>query len=241
MSNSLIFKNENFGEVRVAYKENEPLFCLSDICKILELTNSSRVKEYLIEEFGEDDLTNSYPIKDNLGRMQNATFITEPQLYYVLNNSRSKNAKPFRMWVNKEVLPSIRKNGSYDLKIPKTYAEALLEAGRLALENEKLQALQIENKPKIEAFEILMSSNDLIDFLEFSKIVKIGRNTIFSKLREIGILMNNNMPYQEYITKGYFECIEEAYTKGKISGIYIKTMITAKGQDYLVKKLKEIK
>ncbi|MCW1675666.1 BRO family protein [Campylobacter jejuni] len=148
MSNSLIFKNENFGEVRVAYKENEPLFCLSDICKILELTNPSRVKEYLVAEFGEDDLTNSYPIQDNLGRMQNATFITEPQLYYVLNNSISVKAKPFRMWVNKEVLPSIRKNGSYDLKIPKTYAEALLEAGRLALENERLQALQIENQPK---------------------------------------------------------------------------------------------
>ncbi|WP_265604344.1 phage antirepressor KilAC domain-containing protein, partial [Campylobacter jejuni] len=147
----------------------------------------------------------------------------------------------FRMWVNKEVLPSIRKNGSYDLKIPKTYAEALLEAGRLALENERLQALQIENKQKIEAFETLMSSNDLIDFLEFSKIVKIGRNTLFSKLREIGILMHNNMPYQEYITKGYFKCIEKTYTKGNISGIYIKTMITAKGQDYLIKKIKDNK
>ncbi|MBX1020832.1 hypothetical protein I9086_00115 [Campylobacter jejuni] len=90
MSN-LIFKNENFGAVRVAYENNEPLFCLSDVCKILELTNPSRVKECLITEFGEDDLTNSYPIKDSLGRMQNATFITEPQLYYVLNNSRSQN------------------------------------------------------------------------------------------------------------------------------------------------------
>lgn len=238
MSN-LIFKNENFGAVRVAYENNEPLFCLSDVCKILELTNPSRVKECLITEFGEDDLTNSYPIKDSLGRMQNATFITEPQLYYVLNNSRSAKAKPFRMWVNKEVLPSIRKNGSYDLKIPKTYAEALLEAGRLALENERLQALQIENKPKIEAFETLMSSNDLIDFLEFSKIIKIGRTTLFSKLRQLRILTCNNIPYQEYITRGYFKCIEKSYTINDKTKINIKTMITAKGQDYLIKKLKD--
>ncbi len=239
MSNSLIFKNENFGEVRVAYKENEPLFCLSDICKILEIQDTYKVKQAILREFELSTLcVGSF---DTGFGIKEFTMIDEPQLYFVLNNSRSVKAKPFRMWVNKEVLPNIRKNGEYNLKIPKTYAEALLEAGRLALENERLQALQIENKPKIEAFETLMSSNNLIDFLEFSKIIKIGRNTIFSKLRESGILMRDNMPYQEYITRGYFKCIEKYYNKGEISGIYIKTMITAKGQDFLTKKLKEDK
>lgn len=239
MSNSLIFKNENFGEVRVIKDGNNgSLFCLKDICNIFGIQNARDVKVAINREF-EDDVDIIYPIKDSLGRMQNTTFITEPQLYYVMNNSRSKNAKPFRMWVNKEVLPSIRKNGSYDLKIPKTYAEALLEAGRLALENERLQALQIENKPKIEAFETLMSSNDLIDFLEFSKIIKIGRTTLFSKLRQLRILMSDNMPYQEYITRGYFKCVERTFTKNNIKRIYVKTMITVKGQDYLIKKLKD--
>lgn len=237
MSNSLIFKNENFGAVRVVYENNEPLFCLSDICKILDLSNNRMVAEAIKSEFEVCKLY-LHPLKTN-GGLQNFIMIDEPQLYYVLNNSRSAKAKPFRMWVNKEVLPSIRKNGSYDLKIPKTYAEALLEAGRLALENERLQALQIENKPKIEAFETLMSSNDLIDFLEFSKIIKIGRTTLFSKLRQLGILMDNNMPYQEYITRGYFKCVENAFTQNNIKRIYTKTMITAKGQDYLVKKLKD--
>lgn len=237
MSNSLIFKNENFGEVRVAYKENEPLFCLSDICKILELTTPSKVADYIKREFELYEL-NSYSFDTGFG-VKEFTMIDEPQLYFVLNNSRSVKAKPFRMWVNKEVLPSIRKNGSYDLKIPKTYAEALLEAGKLALENERLQALQIENKPKIEAFEALMSSEDLIDFLEFSKIIKIGRNTLFSKLREHGVLMRDNMPYQYYIDRGYFKCIENAFTQNNIKRIYTKTMITAKGQDYLVRKLKD--
>lgn len=236
MSNSLIFKNENFGAVRVAYENNEPLFCLSDICKILEIQDTYKVKQTILREFELSTLcVGSF---DTGFGVKEFTMIDESQLYFVLNNSRSVKAKPFRMWVNKEVLPSIRKNGSYDLKIPKTYAEALLEAGRLALENERLQALQIENKPKIEAFETLMSSNDLIDFLEFSKIIKIGRTTLFSKLREIRILMHNNMPYQEYITRGYFKCIEKYYNKGEISGIYIKTMITAKGQDFLTKKIK---
>lgn len=238
MSNSLIFKNENFGEVRVAYKDNEPLFCLSDICKILELTTPSKVSDTIKKEFEVYEL-NSYSFDTGFG-IKNFTMIDEPQLYFVLNNSRSSKAKPFRMWVNKEVLPSIRKNGSYDLKIPKTYAEALLEAGRLALENERLQALQIENKPKIEAYENLMSSKDLIDFLEFSKLVKIGRNKLFSFLRDKRILMSDNIPYQDYINKGYFKCIEKVFNKCNKKSIYLKTMITAKGQDYLVKKLKDL-
>ena len=110
-----IFKNENF-EVRVAVdKNNEPLFCLSDVCKVLELTNASVVKSAIISEF-DDDLSLTYPIFDSLGREQNATFITEPQLYFVLMRSDKPNAKPFRMFVNKEVLPSIRKTGSYTQK-----------------------------------------------------------------------------------------------------------------------------
>ena len=107
-----IFKNENF-EVRVAVDENnEPLFCLSDVCKVLELTNASVVKNAIASEF-DDDLSLTYPIFDSLGREQNATFISEPQLYFVLMRSDKPNAKPFRMFVNKEVLPSIRKTGSY--------------------------------------------------------------------------------------------------------------------------------
>ena len=236
MSNSLIFKNENFGAVRIAYENNEPLFCLSDICKILELTNSSMVKEAILNEF---ELPKLYLHSFDTGfGIKEFIMIDEPQLYYVLNSSRSKNAKPFRMWVNKEVLPSIRKTGKYDNSIPKTYAEALLEAGRLALENEKLQALQIENQPKIETYNALMSSNDLMDFLDFSKIIKIGRTNLFSKLRELGILMRNNMPYQRYIERGYFKCVESTYNQGDIKRIYTKTMITPKGQDYLTKKLK---
>ena len=239
MSNSLIFKNENFGAVRVAYENDEPLFCLSDVCKILEIQDTYKVKKAILREFELSTLcVGSF---DTGFGIKEFTMIDEPQLYFVLNNSRSAKVKPFRMWVNKEVLPSIRKNGSYDLKIPKTYAEALLEAGRLALENERLQALQIENKPKIEAFETLMSSEDLIDFLEFSKIIKIGRNNLFSKLREHGVLMRDNMPYQYYIDRGYFKCIEQTFLVNGKKKISLKTMITTKGQDFLIKNFKGLK
>ena len=109
-----IFKNENF-EVRVAVNENnEPLFCLADICKALGLTTPAKVANSIKSEFDGDEL-NSYPFQTN-GGIQNFTMITEPQLYFVLMRSDKPNAKPFRMFVNKEVLPSIRKTGSYTQK-----------------------------------------------------------------------------------------------------------------------------
>lgn len=67
-----IFKKDNL-EVRVIKDENnEPLFCLKDVCDVLELTNSRMVSEAVKREF-EDDVSLTYPIQDSLGRMQNAT------------------------------------------------------------------------------------------------------------------------------------------------------------------------
>ena len=106
-----IFKNENF-EIRVAVDETgEPLFCLADVCKILGLDGVNKVANAIKSEFELGELNTGsfdtgYGVKD-------FTMITEPQLYFVLMRSDKPNAKPFRMFVNKEVLPSIRKTGSY--------------------------------------------------------------------------------------------------------------------------------
>lgn len=109
-----IFKNENF-EVRVAVDENnEPLFCLSDVCKVLELTTPAKVVDAIKSEFELGEL-NSYSFDTGYG-VKEFTMITESQLYFVLMRSNKPNAKPFRMFVNKEVLPSIRKTGGYTQK-----------------------------------------------------------------------------------------------------------------------------
>ena len=143
MSNSLIFKNENLGEIRLIFIDNEPLFCLSDICKALNLTNPTMVLNAIKSEF-DDDLSLTYPIIDNLGRKQNATFVTEPQLYFVLMRSDKPTAKEFRKWVNTEVLPSIRKTGAYSQK-PLTQIEILQSSVAILAEQEKKISL-LENK-----------------------------------------------------------------------------------------------
>lgn len=101
MNDIQIFKKQELGQVRVAGDKDNPLFCLRDVCEILEHTNPTRIKDSIIKEF-EDDLTQNYPISDNLGRTQQATFITEPQLYFVLMRSDKPKAKPFRQWVANE-------------------------------------------------------------------------------------------------------------------------------------------
>ena len=240
MANSLIFKNENLGEIRVIFVDNEPLFCLVDICKALNIQNSRNVASAIKNEF-EGCPLEIHPF-ETAGGIQNLTIITEPQLYFVLMRSDKAEAKEFRKWVNTEVLPSIRKTGAYSTQqqIPKTYGEALLEAGRLALENERLLTQAKENQPKIEAFNELMSSNDSLDFLTFSKIIKIGRNTLFKKLRELKILRQDNIPYQAYVDKGYFRVIENTYryNESDVVKIHYKTTVLPKGQIFIMNLLK---
>ena len=142
MSNSLIFKNENLGEVRVIFIDNEPLFCLSDICKALDLTTSAKVASAIKAEFELGEL-NSYSFDTGYG-VKEFTMITEPQLYFVLMRSDKSEAKEFRKWINTEVLPSIRKTGAYSQK-PLTQIEILQSSVAILAEQEKKISL-LENK-----------------------------------------------------------------------------------------------
>lgn len=109
-----LFQKENLGMVRILGDKEKPLFCLKDVCEILGITNNSDVKVSIIKEFG-DDLDLIYPITDSLGRQQKATFITEPQLYFILMRSDKPKAKPFRQWVMDELIPKIKQNNSLQI------------------------------------------------------------------------------------------------------------------------------
>lgn len=242
--------NCNLGQVRVIIKNGEPLFCLADLAYSLDFRDGNNLKAQILAEYDNEPLYifNMDRVvgtkKDGSPAIQNASysFITESQLYFVLIRSRSEKAKPFRQWLTKEVLPSLRKQGSYNVAqkpaIPQTYAEALLEAGRLALENERLQAQAEANAPKVLACNRLLDSSDSLDFMSFSKIIGIGRSKLFSILRDMNILLANNTPYQRYIDRGYFKVIESTFSKGNKISLYSKTTITPKGQVWLANKLK---
>ncbi len=126
-------------------------------------------------------------------------------------------------------------------QVPQTYAAALLEAGRLALENEQLQLEAKENAPKVEFFEQVTGSKDTVDMAQAAKVLNmgIGRNKLFELLRDKKVLQPNNQPYQTYIDRGYFRMVESKYQKNNgDTHISIKTVVYQKGLDYISKLIK---
>ena len=144
-----IFENPEFGQVRVIIQENnEPLFCLADVCRILSIGNPSRLKERLEEEGVQlvdlQALSNNKGVKiKQLGNTK-SNFVNEPNLYRVIFQSRKEEAVKFQNWVFNEVLPSIRKTGSYSVK-PMTHIQMLAAEAHAMVELE-LRLCETENK-----------------------------------------------------------------------------------------------
>lgn len=136
--------NNNIVRTQVT-EDGEPLFCLADVCKVLELNGTENTVRQLKEEFG-CPVLNTGHLVDSLGRNQKAIFITEPQLYFVMMRSRSEQAKPFRQWVVNEVLPTIRKTGRYETPkaAPTTIPlKDLVEVTKLVLEPAGIEGNQL--------------------------------------------------------------------------------------------------
>ena len=107
MNDLQIFKNAEFGEIRTDTSGNEPMFCLSDVCRALSLSNVTEVKKRL----GEKGLSSIETLTK--GGNQKLLYINEANLYKTIFQSRKESAQRFTDWVTDEVLPSIRKNGGY--------------------------------------------------------------------------------------------------------------------------------
>lgn len=235
MHDMQVFQNDIFGGVRVLFKDGEPMFCAFDVCNALGLENG-RDSIWKIFPKGVDKI---YTLTK--GGNQLLSYLTEMQLYKFIMRSNAKNAEPFQDWVCGEVLPSIRRTGKYEMqqtpKIPQDIEEVLEMALELARDRKRLLAQVAEDAPKVECYNALMDSNDCLDFGHFAKNIGLGRNILFRKLRDIGVLMRDNIPYQEYMDRGYFRVVEGTYSNGGYSKIYQRTLITPKGQDYLQRKL----
>ena len=109
------FNNEEFGNVRTLTIEGEPWFVGKDIAECLGYTNTKKaIRDHIDNEdkiMGEQNVTPS--ITDNLGRKQYPTFINESGIYSLILGSKLESAKKFKRWVTSEVLPSLRKTGTY--------------------------------------------------------------------------------------------------------------------------------
>ena len=141
-------------DLTIMEKEGEPIFKLSDVCKILGLGNPSQVRSRL-----EDGVISNEVIRDSLGRAQQAIFVNEDGLYDVILDSRKPEAKRFRKWITSEVLPSIRKTGGYQPKVL-TPKEQLVASMKLSLEtSEELEGVKSKVSELEERFDNELTLN----------------------------------------------------------------------------------
>ena len=247
MTNEIkIFENEEFGSVRTMEINGEPYFVGKDVAEILGYANTSKA---LIDHVDDEDKLNNETLS-SLGQ-RGGWLINESGLYSLILSSKLSNAKKFKRWVTSEILPAIRKTGSYSIQSkPDSYTieDPAARARRWAEEYEEKKALEAkieEQKPLVEYAEHIQASKDVIDMKSMAKLaskngIKIGRNKLFSFLRDRKILDRENIPYANYMDKEWFQVVESPYTfnNGDVK-IIRTTLVSPKGQIGIIRQLKK--
>jgi prophage antirepressor-like protein/mRNA-degrading endonuclease toxin of MazEF toxin-antitoxin module len=131
--------NYQGNQVRTVLKDGESWFVAKDVCDILELTDGRKSIELL-----DDDERNIIPVMDSMGRMQDSYVVNEPGLYSLVLKSRKPEAKAFKRWITHDVIPQIRRTGSYSVQ-PLSQLEILKQSVDLLLEQQKEIAAVKEN------------------------------------------------------------------------------------------------
>lgn len=233
-----VFKNEQFGNVRVIERDGEPWFVAADVCKILNHSNPSMAVKGLDEdermtlnftEVGADErMTLNFADPHQAGTRGGAQYIVvvnEPGLYQLILRSNKPEAKAFKRWITHEVIPTIRKHGMY--ATPTTIeqmisdpANAIKVFSALKQEQERrkeLEATVEHNAPKVLFAEAVQASQDSCLVGQLAKMIRqngkpIGANRMFAWLRDNGWLCkigeNWNMPTLKAMEAGYFEIKE---------------------------------
>lgn len=135
-----VFERQEFGQVRVVDVNGEPWFVAKDVCECLDIGNSRDAVAALDEdEKGVDSI-------DTPGGAQEMSIISEAGLYSLILRSRKPEAKAFKRWITHEVLPSIRRAGSYGQwnlpRVPKSFPDAL----RMIADIEEEKQLALEQR-----------------------------------------------------------------------------------------------
>lgn len=132
MNNIQIFNNPEFGDIRTVVIDNEPWFVGKDVADALGYRNGSRDINRHVDK--DDSLRKG--LIDKMGREQETIIINESGLYSLIFGSKLESAKKFKKWVTSEVLPSIRKTGTYTMPQTTDGKIALLAQGHTELKAE---------------------------------------------------------------------------------------------------------
>lgn len=259
MNEITIFSSEQFGDIRTAGTAQNPEFCLTDVCKVLDLDSSAVARRL------EGGVFTSHPIQDRLGRTQKANFVNEDGLYDVILDSRKPEARAFRKWITSEVLPAIRKNGGYiaanGLTDEEIMAKALVVAQktierkqqenhqlkkenvRLEHENIQLIAENQELKNDRNYLDIIMRSRALLTITQIAQDYGMSGKALNKKLADMRIQYSCNGQwtlYAPYKDKGFVSSrtIDITRTDGRPDTV-MHTEWTQAGRKFLYEELKK--
>lgn len=254
-----IFENAQFGQIRTSVAESgEPLFCLADVCRVLDLSNPRDVKRRLNQR---GVCTTDTPTYNQHGAlvMQQLNFITEPNLYKCIFQSRKKEAEQFQDWVCGEVLPSIRKSGGYIVaKVDETpeqiMARALIVAqetisrqkAAVAAAEKRATLLEATTKQMTVQINGLETKNkELLPGATFAKAVETSEHSILIGelariIKQNGVEIGQNRLFQWLRENGFLckkgEWYNQPTQRAMEMGLFEikKTVITKPSGDSLV-------
>lgn len=235
----------NFGtqELRTVEIDNVTWFVAKDVSDVLGYGQTSN----MLKRLDEDEVMSSK--LDGMNMV--SKLINESGIYSAILGSKLDTAKKFKKWVTTDVLPSIRKHGTYMtdktiedvLTDPDTLiklATTIKEERQARLEAE--QALEIQ-APKVEMAEKLLQSPEAnISMGDFSKVlanygIKMGRNTLMKELRNSGWLLQDNTPSAKAMEREIFQVYEKVVKTSWGTKVQPVTTITPKGQEFLIKRV----
>lgn len=250
MTNITPFMHPAFGQLRTHEEDGRILFCGRDAAAALGYENPAKaIRDHCRQGGG----PKRYPIIDRLGRQQEATFLTEGDLYRLIAHSKLPAAVEFEAWVFDEVLPMIRQRGGY--LTPEAAEEALTDPDfiiRLAtdLKRERaaranLEAQAVADRPKVLFADAVSTSSSEILVGDLAKILRgngipAGANRLFAWLRNNGFLIRRdgsdwNMPTQKSMELELFRVKETAVVHSDGHTSLSKTpKVTGKGQQYFI-------
>lgn len=211
---------------KYGFEENVDYICISQNCETQRANGQKGItvkKDYVVTI----DMAKELCMVENndLGRKFRKYFIECEKQLKEINTQEQLKAN---------LLLSIYNGGQEGIVASKQLVE---------LETKPLLKQIEEQKPLVSFATQVTNSSDCIDIGQFAKVlkdenIKIGRNKLFSWLRENKYLMNNNEPYQKFIDNGYFTVVEVTKQTAYGVKIYTKTLITGKGQIYILEKLR---
>ena len=239
-----IFENAEFGKIRTIVIDDEPWFVGKDVAAAL---GYAKPENAIANHVDEEDKTSTLIQGSGSNYKSKTIVINESGVYSLVFGSKLPTARAFKRWVTHEVLPAIRKTGSYHASGSYMIDDPIERARAWIREQEERKQLAAANaamQPKALFADAVSASETSILIGGLAKLIKqngvdIGQKRLFDWLREHGFLIKNgtdkNMPTQRAMERGLFEVKEGSFVDGNgVNRITRTTKVTGEGQIYFV-------